>query len=138
MSIKTVGELINELQKFDENQEVELFSVTRNFAVNDYSGSYITRVEARDEIVKIFNEDFPIYHPFRDAEECFTEMREHEPFGWVVSKDRPKSYFLVTAQENGVCFSDSNGFMPYTYMLRFYKFADGEPFGKHETINPRY
>lgn len=32
MSIKTVGELINELQKFDENQEVELFSVTRNFA----------------------------------------------------------------------------------------------------------
>lgn len=47
MSIKTVGELINELQKFDENQEAELFSVTRNFAVNDYSGSYITRVEAR-------------------------------------------------------------------------------------------
>lgn len=74
MSIKTVGELINELQKFDENQEVELFSVTRNFAVNDYSGSYITRVEARDEIVNIFNEDFPIYRPFRDAEECFTEM----------------------------------------------------------------
>lgn len=25
----------------------------------------------------------PKYRPFKDAEECWTEMQKHQPFGWV-------------------------------------------------------
>ena len=27
----------------------------------------------------------PTYRPFKDAEECWTEMLNHQPFGWVKS-----------------------------------------------------
>lgn len=35
----------------------------------------------------------PKYRPFKDAEECWTEMLRHEPFGWV--KDKETHKFLV-------------------------------------------
>ena len=31
------------------------------------------------------------YRPFKDAEECFEEMKKHQPFGWI--KDKLHQYF---------------------------------------------
>lgn len=30
----------------------------------------------------------PKYRSFKDAEECWAEMFEHQPFGWVKTKDK--------------------------------------------------
>lgn len=39
------------------------------------------------------------YRPFKDAEECWAEMLEHQPFGWV--KDRNGSKFVIENVDSG-------------------------------------
>lgn len=34
----------------------------------------------------------PKYRPFKDAEECLTEMQKHKPFGWIKAKE---GYFNI-------------------------------------------
>lgn len=68
------------------------------------------------------------YRPFKDAEECWTEMLKHQPFGWVKDKDTQK--FLV-CKALGKLFFIGIEDKPYNYkeVLRDYTFADGTPFG---------
>lgn len=60
------------------------------------------------------------YRPFKDAEECWQEMRKHEPFGWVKYTDK---YISISA-------IDSNN--DYESDFDDYTFADGTPFGIKE------
>lgn len=32
----------------------------------------------------------PKYRPFANAEECWSEMQKHQPFGWVINKNTGK------------------------------------------------
>ena len=48
---------------------------------------YDTNVASLDHLVTYYK-DYRIkpettYRPFKDAEECWAEMLEHQPFGWV-------------------------------------------------------
>lgn len=44
-----------------------------------------------DVVIPVFNWELnlyrikpePTYHPFKNADECFEEMKKHEPFGWL-------------------------------------------------------
>lgn len=68
------------------------------------------------------------YRTFKDAEECWTEMLKHQPFGWVKSKDTQSFLFCKTVGKfTSVGIENS----PYTYddAFEFYTFADGTPFG---------
>ena len=71
------------------------------------------------------------YRPFNNAKECFEEMRKHEPFGWVRSKDSGK-YF------HPICYSDTEVKMELSYkntydeMIKSFTFLDGSPFGIKE------
>lgn len=71
----------------------------------------------------------PKYRPFDNAEECWTEMLRHEPFGWV--KDKETHKFLVCKALGNILLSIGIGDKPYSYneVLRDYTFADGTPFG---------
>ena len=59
----------------------------------------------------------PKYRPFANAEECWTEMLNHHPFGWVKYADK---YISISA-------IDSNN--EYEIDFDDYTFADGTPFG---------
>lgn len=68
----------------------------------------------------------PTYRPFKDAEECWAEMLEHHPFGWVKTKDRGIR----------LCMSGLNQKSAFTQVGHKYDeafdeftFADGTPFG---------
>lgn len=70
----------------------------------------------------------PTYRPFANAEECWTEMLKHQPFGWVKSKDTQSFLFCKTVGKfTSIGIENS----PYTYddAFEFYTFADGTPFG---------
>lgn len=69
------------------------------------------------------------YRPFANAEECWTEMLRHEPFGWV--KDKEAHKFLECKAIGNILLSIGIGDKPYNYneVLRDYTFADGTPFG---------
>lgn len=69
------------------------------------------------------------YRPFANVEECWTEMKKHQPSGWV--KDKKDGYYvLITAVDNGdyMSLSGNSGWSFYSIMKE-YTFADGLPFG---------
>lgn len=73
----------------------------------------------------------PKYRPFKNAEECWTEMQKHQPFGWLKRKDS-NEYNLLTSVDGSVeCEGvriDSDGF-GWDRANDEYTFVDGTPFG---------
>ena len=59
----------------------------------------------------------PKYRPFKDAKECWQEMKKHQPFGWVKYADK---YISISA-------IDSNN--DYEIDFDDYTLADSTPFG---------
>lgn len=71
----------------------------------------------------------PKYRPFANVEECWTEMKKHQPFGWV--KDKKDGYYvLITAVDNGdyMSLSGNSGWSFYS-LMKDYTFTDDIPFG---------
>lgn len=70
----------------------------------------------------------PKYRPFKDAEECWTEMLKHQPLGWV--KDRDDNKFLVkVAYSDSSIYINEKGTYSFDEAFKKYIFADGTPFG---------
>lgn len=66
------------------------------------------------------------YRPFKDAEECWQEMKNHQPFGWVKDKKTNEYELLkLVAPKDGVIDQ-------YTCVFERCVFADGTPFGMKE------
>ena len=71
----------------------------------------------------------PSYRPFKDAEECWSEMQKHQPLGWIKPKDAERFYCITILSANlNVC----NSLYRYTEGFNNFTFADGQPFGIKE------
>lgn len=89
-----------------------------------------------DEEDPSFGDDFEYrikpevkYRPFEDAEECWTEMEKHQPFGWIKSKeDGSRSLITLIISEENIDINCIGGFTSDKIMKRF-TFADGAVFG---------
>ena len=68
----------------------------------------------------------PKYRPFKDAEECWAEMLNHQPFGWVVGR-RDGVMHLIRCLEYVSVYTS----IQYSFKDAFDKlaFADLVPFG---------
>ena len=75
------------------------------------------------------------YRPFKDAEECWTEMLKHQPFGWV--KCDKCFYNIVSVSNIDVSMANVSGdivILNFSDVMEDNTFADGVPFGvKEET-----
>ena len=70
------------------------------------------------------------FRPFKNAEECWTEMQNHQPFGWIKGKG-DEHHSLITsiiADEEEVYINGISGFV-LDEIMEYYTFADGTPFG---------
>ena len=87
------------------------------------------------------------YRPFKDADECWHEMLNHQPFGWVKEKgDKPSYELLACVSENdeapisfAVYGSVGMGIIvrpsiKFNEMFNAFTFADGAPFGVKEEV----
>lgn len=73
------------------------------------------------------------YRPFKNVEECWAEMKKHQPFGWIKGKES-EHYSLITsiiADEEEVYINGISGFV-LDEIMEHYTFADGTPFGIKE------
>lgn len=61
----------------------------------------------------------PKYRPFKNIDECWEEIQNHQPVGWVTTKVGTKKYCMAEVSEN------SN----WNYLFDTYIFADGTPYG---------
>ena len=69
----------------------------------------------------------PKYRPFKDAEECWQEMKKHQPFGWVKStlfKD-----FDLVQRVTTLYVEINRDIIDYKDALEKFTFADGTDFG---------
>lgn len=64
----------------------------------------------------------PKYRPFKDAEECWQEMQNHQPIGWTKLIGEIE-YSFITDVDDTIRYSDA---------IKEYTFADGTPFGIKE------
>ena len=70
------------------------------------------------------------YRPFKDIEECWSEMQKHQPFGWI--KNGGYWYNIITTGVMSVKIIDTRGAIATLYfsdLLAHYRFADGTLFG---------
>ena len=75
--------------------------------------------------------------PFRDVEECWQEMRKHQPFGWIKSNE-DGHYAMVTTVDDVECEKyiaiSGNNLWSFDDTMNNYTFADGTPFGINEDL----
>lgn len=99
---------------------------------------YDTNVASLDHLVTYYNDyrikPEPKYRPFKDAEECWTEMLKHQPFGWVKDKKDVHHRVLITAVDDDTCGMSLNGNAAWSLsgIMDLFTFADGTPFGIKE------
>ena len=81
----------------------------------------------------------PKYRPFKTNEECWNEMQNHQPFGWLKSK-KNGSFCCIGEVSWSDAFRDvhitysTNESLAHSTISVFneYTFADGTPFGIRE------
>lgn len=121
MNIQQAKELLPIIQAFAEGKAVQMIDKNGewincsciNFEFNSSPNSYCIKPESQ-------------YRPFKDTEECWQQMKKHEPFGWIRNK-KTKEYELLqrVAPKNGVIDQ-------YACAFKRWVFADGTPFGIKE------
>ena len=62
----------------------------------------------------------PKYRPFKNKEECWQEMQNHQPFGWIKKNGNYLNITLVSEESS------------YDVGLKNLTFVDGAPFGIKE------
>ena len=125
MNRQQVKELLPIIQAFAEDKEIQ--------AYNPLTKEWYDKYESID-----FNSESPKYRikpeskyrPFKDAEECFEEMKKHKPFAWI--KDKYHQYFNMIS----ICINAATTFQydeveyyDYQRLINEYTFADGTPLG---------
>lgn len=123
----------------DRNQAKQLLPIVQAYAEGKAIESRCVKGDKSlwyDDEYPSFDDDFEYrikpgvkYRPFANVEECWTEMKKHQPFGWV--KDKKDGYYvLITAVDNGdyMSLSGNSGWSFYS-LMKDYTFADGIPFG---------
>ena len=105
--------------------EVLLDGGWREVNLDEYS------LDAENEHYRIKKE--PKYRPFKNAKECFEEMKKHYPIGWMYL-DKIWDNIVVHITEIGARDIEFNSCV-YSFVEAFnkgYTFADGQPFGIKE------
>lgn len=71
------------------------------------------------------------YRPFKDSEECWTEMQEHQPFGWLKAIELGTVAHVDYLGTEAMSFAGC-GCATFKHVFERYTFADGTPFGIKE------
>ena len=72
----------------------------------------------------------PKYRPFKNGDECFEEMKKHEPFGWL--KPKLGKCFTFIRGINSINVGINWDVCTYEQAFDDFIFVDGTPFGIRE------
>lgn len=124
-----VKSVMNIIQAFADGKTIQ--------AIDPYDDEWCNQTKLNFEA--LFEGQYRIkpetnYRPFKNAEECWTEMLKHQPFGWIKSKEAKEDvYFTITGLTNTCGFMlNSPGGRSFSGLYDYYTFADGTPFGVKE------
>lgn len=69
------------------------------------------------------------FRPFANAEECWTEMKKHQPFGWIKEKVSKAFYCIGSFDVANIYVGTTSIIHSYADSLKNFTFADGSSFG---------
>ena len=126
MTREEVKELLPIMQAFAEGKSIQMRTKNR---------PWFDVLDDKLEIGKIFEyriKPEPKYRPFKNQEECWNEMREHQPFGWVRYDDSITTIQNIAPE--GIIVNDGIKTSSFYFekCLMNMKFADDTPFGVKE------
>lgn len=71
------------------------------------------------------------YRPFKNVKECWQEMLNHQPFGWL--KDKSGNKLIIENVDSRGCVEVYNGgACSFNEVFEYFTFVDGLPFGVKE------
>ena len=120
-----VKSVMNIIQAFADGKTIQ--------AIDPYEDEWVDQVGLNFE--SLFEGQYrikpePKYRPFANAEECWTEMLKHQPFGWV--KGDGCFYNIVSVDNIDVSMANVSGdivTVDFSEVMEDNTFADGTPFG---------
>lgn len=129
MNRKEAAELSPFIKAFGEGRIIEFSSIT------DVSKAWREVTDFPIGMIKNFKfriKPEPKFRPFKDAIECWTEMRKHKPFS--ILKDKKDGHPIqISSISDGINLigssPDSNFCFDFKYRMESCTFADGTPFG---------
>ena len=74
----------------------------------------------------------PKYRPFKNQEECWTEMLKHHPFGWIRNNDTQRWCNVGSIGRNNYGVVIDNSILYFDLAFNTCNFVDGPPFGIKE------
>lgn len=125
-----VKSVMNIIQAFADGKTIQ--------AIDPYDDEWVD--QTRLNFKALFERQYRIkpeqkYRSFKNAEECWTEMKKHQPFGWLTSQNGEINSLIIFIDNEGIVIGDRNdgviGFVTATDLFKI-KFADGIPFGVKE------
>ena len=128
-----------DIKKFMPLMQAMLEGKTIQRHLDDMGWVYTDKIFVGDGVSLYRIKPEPKYRPFKTKEECWNEMQNHQPFGWLKSKKNGSSCCI-----GEVSWSDAFRDVHITYstneslahstisVFNEYTFADGAPFGVME------
>ena len=74
----------------------------------------------------------PKYRPFKNQEECWTEMLKHQPFGWIRNNDTQRLCNIGSIGRNNCRVVIDKSILYFDLGFNTCNFIDGTPFGIKE------
>lgn len=127
MNRKEAAELLPIIKAFSEGKMIQLFVGgrwidTKYITSNNSPQHYRIKPE-------------PKYRSFDNAEECWKEMKKHQPFGWFKEEGKDNYRLVGTINNEGLLFvNHANNCKELSFLgaNKWLTFADGVPFGIKE------
>ena len=128
-----------DIKKFMPLMQAMLEGKTIQRHLDDMGWVYTDKIFVGDGVSLYRIKPEPRYRPFKTQEECWQEMLNHQPFGWLKSKKNGRFHCI-----GEVSWSDAFRDVHITYstneslahstisVFNEYTFADGTPFGIRE------
>lgn len=123
MTREEAKELLPIIQAYSEGKTIEYLIDDKWIELKDPTFNY------NASVYRVKPEQ--MYRPFQNVEECWEEMKKHEPFGWLTNDSG--TYFMMDFV------GDTDISIPNAAIIGFdkalnlgQKFADGTPFGVKE------
>ena len=128
MNRKEAAELSPFIKAFGEGKDIEIRSKNPHAQLNGWAkmdefifGNFEYRIKPE-----------PKYRPFKDAEECWLEIRKHEPFiKYKIMKSSKDVYLIIQRIKTDGIETDVER-LDFETAFEWFTFADGTPFGVKE------